>query len=57
MNSWWFFTEHMLFYANEKYPVEDSYMKYLTEVYLIFTLAYTFKSQYIGSDVIYFEVR
>jgi len=25
-------TEHMLFYASEKYPVEDSYSKYITEV-------------------------
>lgn len=25
------FLEHMLFYASEKYPVEDSYMQYLTE--------------------------
>eukprot|EP00252_Welwitschia_mirabilis_P027613 TRINITY_DN9512_c0_g2_i7.p1 TRINITY_DN9512_c0_g2~~TRINITY_DN9512_c0_g2_i7.p1 ORF type:complete len:1006 (+),score=221.01 TRINITY_DN9512_c0_g2_i7:195-3212(+) len=25
------FLEHMLFYASEKYPLEDSYMKYLTE--------------------------
>ncbi|OAY69616.1 Zinc-metallopeptidase, peroxisomal, partial [Ananas comosus] len=26
------FLEHMLFYASEKYPVEDSYSKYITEV-------------------------
>ncbi|XP_073221910.1 insulin-degrading enzyme-like 1, peroxisomal isoform X3 [Cicer arietinum] len=25
------FLEHMLFYASEKYPVEDSYSKYITE--------------------------
>ena len=25
-------TEHMLFYASEKYPVEDSYSKYISEV-------------------------
>lgn len=25
-------TEHMLFYASEKYPLEDSYSKYITEV-------------------------
>jgi len=25
------FLEHMLFYASEKYPLEDSYMQYLTE--------------------------
>ncbi|XP_020519710.1 insulin-degrading enzyme-like 1, peroxisomal isoform X2 [Amborella trichopoda] len=25
------FLEHMLFYASEKYPLEDSYMKYITE--------------------------
>ncbi|KAK2363705.1 Insulinase (Peptidase family M16) family protein [Trifolium repens] len=25
------FLGHMLFYANEKYPVEDSYSKYITE--------------------------
>jgi hypothetical protein len=24
-----FFAEHMLFYASEKYPVEDSYSKYI----------------------------
>jgi hypothetical protein len=27
-----FFAEHMLFYASEKYPVEDSYSKYIAEV-------------------------
>lgn len=27
-----FLAEHMLFYASEKYPVEDSYSKYITEV-------------------------
>ncbi|THF95864.1 hypothetical protein TEA_024515 [Camellia sinensis var. sinensis] len=26
------FLEHMLFYASEKYPLEDSYSKYITEV-------------------------
>ncbi|KAL1352128.1 hypothetical protein AAHE18_06G144600 [Arachis hypogaea] len=26
------FLEHMLFYASEKYPVEDSYSKYITEI-------------------------
>ncbi|KAL0339659.1 UNVERIFIED_CONTAM: Insulin-degrading enzyme-like 1, peroxisomal, partial [Sesamum radiatum] len=25
------FLEHMLFYASEKYPLEDSYSKYITE--------------------------
>ncbi|GAY33586.1 hypothetical protein CUMW_281990, partial [Citrus unshiu] len=25
------FLEHMLFYASEKYPVEDSYLKYISE--------------------------
>ncbi|KAF3442699.1 hypothetical protein FNV43_RR16616 [Rhamnella rubrinervis] len=25
------FLEHMLFYASEKYPLEDSYLKYITE--------------------------
>ena len=30
------FTEHMLFYTSEKYPVEDSYSKYIAEVCLIF---------------------
>ncbi|KAK2369342.1 Insulinase (Peptidase family M16) family protein [Trifolium repens] len=25
------FLEHMLFYASDKYPVEDSYSKYITE--------------------------
>ncbi|CAN4107215.1 unnamed protein product [Withania somnifera] len=25
------FLEHMLFYASEKYPIEDSYSKYITE--------------------------
>ena len=29
------FTEHMLFYTSEKYPVEDSYSKYIAEVCLI----------------------
>jgi insulysin len=29
------FTEHMLFYASEKYPEEDSYSKYIAEVCLI----------------------
>jgi len=29
------FTEHMLFYASEKYPIEDSYSKYIAEVCLI----------------------
>lgn len=24
--------EHMLFYASEKYPLEDSYSKYITQV-------------------------
>ena len=35
----WFLVlaEHMLFYASEKYPLEDSYSKYIIEVinYLI----------------------
>lgn len=26
----------MLFYASEKYPEEDGYSKYITEVYLLF---------------------
>ncbi|KAF5473283.1 hypothetical protein F2P56_009907, partial [Juglans regia] len=26
------FLEHMLFYASEKYPLEDSYSKYIAEV-------------------------
>lgn len=26
------YAEHMLFYASEKYPLEDSYSKYITEV-------------------------
>lgn len=26
--------EHMLFFSSEKYPDEDSYSKYLTEVYM-----------------------
>ena len=26
------FLEHMLFYASAKYPEEDSYSKYITEV-------------------------
>jgi len=30
------FLEHMLFYTSEKYPVEDSYSKYIAEVCLIF---------------------
>lgn len=29
---YFFATEHMLFFASEKYPVEDSYDKYITEV-------------------------
>lgn len=28
-----FLAEHMLFYASAKYPVEDSYSKYITEVF------------------------
>ena len=33
-----FLAEHMLFYASEKYPLEDSYSKYITEVSkLLFT--------------------
>lgn len=28
----WCIAEHMLFYASEKYPLEDSYSKYITEV-------------------------
>lgn len=28
----WLVSEHMLFYASEKYPKEDSYNKFLTEV-------------------------
>ncbi|RVW16486.1 Insulin-degrading enzyme-like 1, peroxisomal [Vitis vinifera] len=27
------FLEHMLFYASEKYPLEDSYSKYITEIF------------------------
>jgi hypothetical protein len=27
-----FLAEHMLFFASEKYPVEDSYSTYITEV-------------------------
>ncbi len=30
--NWIWITEHMLFYSSEKYPEEDSYSKYLTEV-------------------------
>lgn len=29
------FTEHMLFYASKKYPIEDSYSKYIAEVCLV----------------------
>ncbi|WMV23837.1 hypothetical protein MTR67_017222 [Solanum verrucosum] len=29
------FLEHMLFYASEKYPVENSYSKYITQIYYI----------------------
>jgi len=29
----------MLFYASEKYPEEDSYSKYITEVIYILTLS------------------
>lgn len=29
---YFFLAEHMLFYASEKYPVEDSYSEYITEV-------------------------
>ena len=32
-----FFLEHMLFYASAKYPEEDSYSKYITEVIHIYT--------------------
>lgn len=28
----WVVAEHMLFFSSEKYPEEDSYSKYLTEV-------------------------
>lgn len=28
----YFWAEHMLFYASEKYPSEDSYSKYISEV-------------------------
>ena len=30
----------MLFYASEKYPLEDSYSKYITEVLLFIYLFY-----------------
>lgn len=30
--------EHMLFFASEKYPVEDSYSKYITEVVTVHIL-------------------
>ena len=33
------FLEHMLFYASAKYPEEDSYSKYITEV--IYTYIYS----------------
>lgn len=32
------FAEHMLFYASEKYPLEDSYSKYIAEVFTVFKI-------------------
>lgn len=36
-----FIAEHMLFYASEKYPLEDSYSKYITEVLIARLHSYT----------------
>lgn len=35
----------MLFFASEKYPLEDSFLKYITEVYQYF-LSYLLKLKY-----------
>ena len=55
------FTEHMLFYTSEKYPVEDSYSKYIAEVCLIFASSKIFLSfscfVYVNNSYIPVKVR
>ena len=52
--------EHMLFYASEKYPLEDSYSKYIIEVinYLIIILvAYLRKKSFFPVFLFYYVIR
>lgn len=44
----WLITEHMLFYASEKYPVEDSYSKYITEVLFVYLILYVVSFLLVG---------
>ncbi|KAM1866266.1 hypothetical protein ACFX13_009135 [Malus domestica] len=46
------FLEHMLFYASEKYPLEDSYSKYITEVFSAKIHSYTRIFEFLSAGVL-----